>query len=305
MLADFTYTTIEQPSDYEGDVVTTLIAHKENQPGRTNILYVHGFVDYFFHPHVAKAFIEQGYNFYAIELRKYGHSLLAHQKPNYCKSLSEYYEDIDAALNRIEGNVILLGHSTGGLTSTLYTLHGTHKSRVKGLILNSPFYRFNKPFLLEHTAIPLLGVLSHIVPSGKIDKALSENYPMSVHKDYYGEWNFDLSFKPIAGYPAYLSWFRAIVKGQRNVWKHRGSVSIPVLLMRSSHSTYGRKWSEAFLKGDAVLNVKDIKKVGEALGSHVTSLVIPNGLHDLYLSPEPIRSDALNSTVQWCKDNSL
>ncbi len=321
MLEEFTYTTIEQPSDYEGEVVTTLISYKKNQPNtyctqlnrgpewvevenpRKAILYIHGFVDYFFHPHVAESFFQAGYNFYALELRKYGHSLLAHQKPNYCKSIEEYFQDIDAALERIEGDVILLGHSTGGLVSTLYALSGAYKHRIQGLILNSPFYRFNKPFLLEHSVIPFLGFLSRIIPSGKITKALSENYPMSVHKDYYGEWNFDLSFKPIEGFPAYLSWFRAVIQAQRTIWKLRGTLNMPVLLLRSSHSTYGTRWSNKFLAGDSVLNVKDIKKVGESLGPKVTSLIIPDGLHDLYLSPELIRTNALDQTVAWCKQN--
>ncbi len=310
MLENFTYQTIEMPRDYEGDVVITLISHKDNQPidgledppAKPSILYIHGFVDYFFHPHVADAFLEAGHNFYALELRRYGHSLLPHQKPNFCKSMKEYYDDINAALCYIPGDIILLGHSTGGLTATLYALQGGKKPCVQGVILNSPFYRFNKPFILEHLALPFLGFLSHILPSGKITKALSENYPMSIHKDYYGDWNFDLSFKPIEGFPAYLSWFRAIIKGQRVVWKYRGTLDIPVLLMRSSHSVYGAKWSDKFLAGDSVLNVQDIKQVGEALGPQVTSLVIENGLHDLYLSPEPIRTQAIEQTIKWCKE---
>ncbi|MFC8600523.1 alpha/beta hydrolase, partial [Isoptericola sp. NPDC057191] len=35
------------------------------RPARIAVLYVHGFVDYFLHPHVARAFAARGHAFYA------------------------------------------------------------------------------------------------------------------------------------------------------------------------------------------------------------------------------------------------
>lgn len=65
-----------------------------------------------------------GYNFYAMDLRKYGRSILPNQTPFYCKSLTEYFADIDTALATIrsEGNkkILLMAHSTGGLITPLY-----------------------------------------------------------------------------------------------------------------------------------------------------------------------------------------
>ena len=65
------------------------------------MLYVHGFVDYFFQTHLAEFFTARGYDFYALDLRKYGRSLLDHQTPNFCRDMSEYFPEIDAAVRII------------------------------------------------------------------------------------------------------------------------------------------------------------------------------------------------------------
>ena len=40
------------------------------------VLHVHGFADYFFQTVAADCWVERGYDFYALDLRKYGRSLL-------------------------------------------------------------------------------------------------------------------------------------------------------------------------------------------------------------------------------------
>ena len=130
--------------DYEGKVIATFISSKNNVGNRPSILYVHGFVDFFFHIHLMDAFNEKGYDFYALDLRKYGHSLLSHQHPNYCKNIEEYFEELDISINKVKalsGNhkLMLIAHSTGGLTTSLYLNKGKEKDKVNGLMLNSPF----------------------------------------------------------------------------------------------------------------------------------------------------------------------
>ena len=62
------------------------------------MLHVHGFCDYFFQTATAEFFAALGYDFYALDLRKYGRSLLPHQTPNFCLDLAEYYAELDAAI---------------------------------------------------------------------------------------------------------------------------------------------------------------------------------------------------------------
>lgn len=49
--------TLNFPDDYEGKVVATLIRKKAAQPTKKAVLYIHGFIDYFFRPKWQSALI--------------------------------------------------------------------------------------------------------------------------------------------------------------------------------------------------------------------------------------------------------
>jgi alpha-beta hydrolase superfamily lysophospholipase len=121
----FNKLTFSLKDDYEGKVIATLVRRDSKTKTKKAILYIHGFNDYFFQEEMAKTFNKQGYNFYALDLRKYGRSYLKHQKLNNVRSLQEYDEEIDISLKTInsENNsqVILMGHSTGAYTVALLT----------------------------------------------------------------------------------------------------------------------------------------------------------------------------------------
>ena len=72
---------------------------------------------------MAEQFMDSCWTFYATDLRKYGRSILPETKiPG--TGYKEYFADIDSALSvmREDGieEVILMGHSTGGLTTSVY-----------------------------------------------------------------------------------------------------------------------------------------------------------------------------------------
>jgi len=73
-----------------------------------DVLYIHGWVDYFHQKHLAAYFESHGFRFYALDLRKYGRSIREWQTPGFTDSLTLYDEDINAALAAI-------GHSPTGL----------------------------------------------------------------------------------------------------------------------------------------------------------------------------------------------
>jgi len=58
--------------DFEGPVVATLVRRLGDDRTRRAVLWIHGMSDYFFQTHVADWFVAQGFNFYALDLRKYG-----------------------------------------------------------------------------------------------------------------------------------------------------------------------------------------------------------------------------------------
>jgi alpha-beta hydrolase superfamily lysophospholipase len=302
-MRNFTEIQFNLKPDYEGRVTATLVKSNENKSGNPAVLYLHGFIDYFFHDHLAKGIIEAGYNFYALDLRKYGRSLLSHQHPNYCRKLEEYFEEIDASLHRImeESNtqsIVLYGHSTGGLIATLYAETGNLKSHISALILNAPFFEFNAPWLIRKTLVPLIIGLGKTFKYGSIKGLVSKFYVQSLHKQFKGRWDFNLAWKPEKGFPVYFAWIRAISEGHKRVQKGLSS-SIPVLVLHSDHSSIPFRWNEKIRETDIILNVEHIKKYGKTLNDNVTILEIEGAIHDCVLSNPPAMNKALKGITGW------
>ncbi|WP_419032711.1 alpha/beta hydrolase, partial [Dysgonomonas gadei] len=93
--------TLKLRDDYEGMVTATLIRRLPESKSNKAVLYIHGFNDYFFQTEMACRFNDHGFNFYAIDLRKYGRSFLPHQKFNDIRNLKDYYEEILQSLDII------------------------------------------------------------------------------------------------------------------------------------------------------------------------------------------------------------
>ena len=299
----FEYRTLDFPADYDGPVAATLIrASLPAQDTRRAVLYVHGYIDYFFQEHLAEAFVAHGYRFYAVELRKYGRSLREGQHPDFARSMYEYYPDLTESIRHIreEGasGIVLLGHSTGGLLAALYADDGPQREAIRCVVLNSPFLEFNTTWFKKHVQIPLAALVSIVFPFAHKKNELSPLYARSVHKHYRGEWDFDTSLKPIEGIPLYFSWLRAVRNGQRRI--RRGlHIAVPVLVMSSDKSYFGKTWSDEWFESDSVLNVEDIRRRAPKLGQCVTYVAVEGGMHDLFLSREAVRTEAFRIVFGW------
>jgi len=281
--------------DHEGEVVATLVRRRAE--GRKAVLYLHGFVDYFFQKHLADFYVERGYSFYALDLRKYGRSLLPHQTPNFARSMSDYFPEIDEAVRLIreENDVLLVnGHSTGGLTAALWADRVRGQGLVDGLFLNSPFLELNVPAAMRHTVGPVVRVLARVRPTMVFPTGLSEAYVRSIHSDHDGEWDFDLTWKPAKGFPVRLGWLTAIMRAHRQV--HAGlNVDVPVLVMASARSVRRGDVTSA----DCVLDAGAIARWSTRIGPHVTCVRIDGGLHDLCLSAKPARDRFFEELDRW------
>lgn len=206
--------TLNFPDDYEGQVTATLVRKKAQQPTRKAVLYIHGFIDYFFQTEMAEQFNQHGFDFYALDLRKYGRSHLPHQKYYNVREIAEYDAEITQALDIIgaEGHdaVLLSGHSTGGLTTTLYAAHHPDHPLIKALWVNSPFYDFNMNPIKKKLGLPNLSRVGKICPDLEFPSELNKWYVTSLHKNLKGEWYFNLEWKKTT-YPwVRLSFVRAI-----------------------------------------------------------------------------------------------
>lgn len=297
---DYSSEVFSLTPDYEGAVEAVLTYPNTNKGNRESILYIHGFIDYFFHPHMGEAFLKEGYDFYALDLRKYGRALLSHQHPNYCRSIDEYFEEISLALEQISEKstgIYLLGHSTGGLTASLYMNDGPKKKLVKGLILNSPFLDINLPNWQKALTIWSAKIVAKISNYAKVNGAISPAYAKSIHKDHHGEWDFNKEWKPIKGFPAYFKWFVAIVEAQEKLAS--SNIEVPVLVLHSSGSYRTNKFSERAMSHDIVLDIEDIKRVGHKLGNDVTLTPIEDAQHDIFLSQKHVRDKGFQKMFDW------
>jgi len=295
--------TIELGTDDEGPVVATLVRRRAGQPSRRAVLYVHGFVDYFFQTHLADFFVERGWDFYALDLRKYGRSLLAHQTPNFARSLTDYFPELDEAARIIReqdghDQLLVSGHSTGGLITSLWAHARQGRGIVDGLFLNSPFFDFNVPWLVRK---PLMGALLSVsarTPYRKIPMGGLGLYGQSLHSEHRGEWSYDLTWKPVLGFPVTTGWLAAIRRGQRRLQAGLG-IDAPVLVACSTRTFRGRRWAEDVRTADAVLDVDQIVRWAPRLGPRVTIARFDGGMHDLTLSGQDVRTEVFREVGQW------
>lgn len=296
--------TFRMPDDYEGEVVCTLVKRMAQTETHDAILYVHGYNDYFFQRELGDSANVRGYNFYALDLRKYGRSLRPNQDAFFCKDLHEYFADIDTALTtiRMEGNkrIWLMGHSTGGLI-TAYYLH-EHKGDypVDGLILNSPFLDWNFGWGMENILLPAVSFIGGYFPdlTAQNGGAFSQ-YGASLLKRLRGEWDFNTDWKKIYAHPKKAGWIHAIHVAQQEL-QEEANLDCPILVLSSSQSVpEGKDWNEAYRLADIVLDAEDIREYGKRLGPHVTYEAIPNGIHDLILSGKPARDETYQVIFRW------
>ena len=297
----FEQKTLNFPNDYEGKVTATVIRKKAESPTHKAVLYIHGFNDYFFQAEMAEKFNEKGFDFYALDLRKYGRSYLPHQTFNNVRNLDGYNAEIDEALEIIaaenHNKILLVGHSTGGLITTRYMKYHPGNPNIAGLWVNSPFYDFNMGFLAKKIGVPIICGLGKHYPDTKIGGGFSTFYGESLHKNFKGEWNYDLKLKPNANGKVNFGFIRAIHRAQKDI--RSAELRVPVLVMHSEKSGYPKVWNEEVTSTDIILNVKDIQKNAENLKGDVTIIPVKGGIHDLVLSKKPVREKVYDELFSW------
>ncbi|MEJ3405440.1 alpha/beta hydrolase [Rathayibacter sp. YIM 133350] len=311
----FQQCTLQLEPDHEGEVVATLVRHHEPlaDPFRRgaaaglDVLYVHGWSDYFFQRHLAEFWTGQGAHFYALDLRKYGRSLRPHQTPGFTRDLRTYDEDIEAALDRIEHGktdllserpLVLMGHSTGGLVLSLWAAH--HPVRTAAVVLNSPWLEFQAHAIAREAIAPIERVRAQFDPLGAHPKVDLGFYTRSVSRALGGEWDYDSTWRPERGFATHPAWLSAIFAGQAEVAAGL-AITAPVLTLLSSRSTLSPRWSPAMMTSDVVLDVDDIARAALRLGSTVTVARIDGALHDVTLSAPGPREAAFQAVTRWLR----
>lgn len=308
----FEQLTLDLGTDDEGPVVATLVRSIPSWIGRigrpladVDVLYVHGWSDFFFQAVLARFWTSRGARFFALDLRKYGRSLRDGQTPGYVTDLATYDDDIAAALAVIrprgDGSrrLVLMGHSTGGLTLTLWAAR--HPGVASALVLNSPWLELQIGALGRQALAPLVGVRARIDPRG--------THP-AVDLGYYTRAQRELGtlpamdetarWRPERGFPTHPAWLAAIIAGQKTV---AGGVDVgcPVLVLLSARSSSPFDWSDASASTDTVLVVDQVARSATRIGELVTLARLPGAVHDVFLSRPDVTRKAYAVLDRWTR----
>lgn len=294
---------VTQPDDYSGPVRSTVVRHRSGCAGDRAVLYVHGYNDYFFQADEARRLADSCWHFYAVDLRKYGRSILPGQRKFEARDMREYFADIDSALAVMHrdgiNRVVLMGHSTGGLITSLY-MNECPDTTICALVLNSPFLQWNMNALMRNIVIPLVGCIGSHHPTMQLSQGDSQAYAESLLSEYHGQWSYNTDWKTVRPEKVTAGWVNAISDAQRWLDRH-SAIRVPVLLMHSSGSLDASRWTPECQSNDIVLNVRHIAERGRRLGPLVTERTVEGGMHDLFLSPVTARESAYQALFDFLR----
>jgi alpha-beta hydrolase superfamily lysophospholipase len=315
---EFEQLTLELAADDQGPVVATLVralpaerAWWDRVRGRRppldgiDVLYVHGWSDYFFQKRLARFWTSRGARFFALDLRKYGRSLREGQTPGYVADLATYDEDIAAALAVMghaedgtdDRGLVLLGHSTGGLTLSLWA--SRHPTTADAVILNSPWLEFQIAPVRAALA-PVVELQARIRPLEVAPQIDLGFYTRAQHEvaDPDDPMEVNALWRPAQTMAVYAGWLHAILSGHRTVASGL-SIPSPVCVLLSARSVPPTRWSDDLTAADSVLVVDDIARAALRLGPSVTVERIDGALHDVFLSRHEAREDAYRRLDRW------
>ena len=216
--------------------------------GSRAVLALHGYTDYFFNTELADHFAARGFAFYALDLHKCGRSRRHGQTPHFTTDLAQLRRRAGPRARRHRRR----HRRRDGAASTATPRAGSSsrcgwtgcaaaarppRNGIGGLVLNSPFFDLQGPAILR--TAPTSAALMRAGAAAQAARSSASRppggYGTSLHRDYAGEFDYNLDWKPLGGFPVTFGWINAIRRGQARL--HRGlDVGVPNLILRSDHS---------------------------------------------------------------------
>lgn len=312
----FEQLTLPLGEDSEGPVVATLVRARGRSlfgglfgrrgPLRdVDVLYVHGWSDYFFQRDLAQFWTDRGADFYALDLRKYGRSIRPGQTPGYITDLAAYDEDIAAALGAMgwdpaagrEGRrLVLFGHSTGGLVLSLWAAR--HPGLVSAVVLNSPWLEFQLSAVARAAVAPVVGLQARLRPRDEFPQIDLGFYARAQREAAGTDLGVNAEWRPEQAMPVHAAWLNAVLAGHAQVAAGL-HIDAPVCVLLSTKSAVPTRWSDELTRADTVLVVDEIARAALKLGESVTIERIPGALHDVFLSRADAREIAYARLGRW------
>lgn len=327
--AGFVSRTLPLLDDDLGPAQATLVRHDPaDDPGADPatpprktfvLLHLHGWNDYTHSRELAREISRLGGAFYGLDLRRYGRSLREGDLPGYTDSLDTYDEEIGAALRVIRTehghalDLVLMGHSTGGLIASLWAHR--HPGALRALILNSPWLETHSWTAVRTLGRPVVERLARHDPTNQLRLPDSNLYSRVVsgwtdadgerqagtygdpHYDGWGlnpKWRFENSMPVRAG------WLKAVVDGHARVADGL-DITCPILVLMSTRSLTPTRWTPELRRVDGVLDVERMAERAITLGTHVTIVRIAHAIHDVFLSERSVRDTALSELARFAR----
>lgn len=301
--------------DGEGALFATLVRRADSGSAQRAVLAVHGFTDYFFNTELVDHLAARGFRCYGLDLHKCGRSWREGQTPHFTTDLSRYERELDWALAVLGtenpgAGVVVYGHSTGGLVVSLWLDRirrrgATASLGLTGLVLNSPFLDLRGPSILRTgLGAGAIRVVSRVRKTRVVRGTGRGGYGLTLHRDYHGEFDYNLRWKPVGGFPVTAGWLRAIQRGQAQL--HRGlDVGVPNLVLRSDHTVAETAGTDVMQRGDAVLDVDHIAQWAGCIGNRQRVVPIVDAKHDVFLSLPGPRAAAYRELDAWLTELNL
>jgi alpha-beta hydrolase superfamily lysophospholipase len=288
----------------------------------TDVLYVHGYSDYFFQTHLAEYWRELGASFFALDLRKYGRSIRPHQTPGYIDSLATYDEEIEAALTALghgsghgrehgagdnrghsagekpHRKLVLMGHSTGGLILSLWA--DRNPGRASVVILNSPWLEYQLTAAVRTVAAPVIGFQARVNPKAPMANIDRGHYFRTISSTKDGEWDVNPDWRPEHGFTVHTGWLNAILAGHARIAAGL-EIDAPILILLSTTSMLTPRWNKEMMHADVAIDVNVVAARVHLLGNFTSIARIPGAMHDVFLSDETARANAFAELTRWLK----
>lgn len=320
---EFECTDLLLGEDDEGPLVATLVRalpqkraffdrvfDRQRMLEQVDVLYVHGWSDYFFQKSLARFYTDRGARFFALDLRKYGRSLRAGQTHGYVDHLSDYDQEIGMALDIVRDNdapslnprrLLLLGHSTGGLVLSLWA--DRHRGIADGLLLNSPWLELQISAVARRAIAPVVGLRAKYTPHDLALPQIDLGFYAQAQRACCSEEELEginPEWRPQQSPQVRAGWLDTVLDGHATI-SEGVDVGVPACVLLSTHSQFGLTWDDRMATADSVLEVEGIARSSLKLGSEVTVHRIKDAIHDVFLSrPEP-RADAYARMERWLR----
>ncbi len=244
---------------------------------------MHGYTDYFFNTELAEHFAARGWRFYGIDLHRCGRSWREGQTPHFTTDLTRYDRELEWAWRSSPRRTRGPGTWCTGTRPAVWWCRcgwtgcaaagDTAATGIAGLVLNSPFLDLQRsgdpadPGDRRRRSGRYRGFARPAWCGGPV----SGGYGLTLHRDYHGEFDYNLRWKPVGGFPITSGGFTPSDAAQARL--HRGlDVGVPNLVLRSDHSVAETAETRGSMqRGDAVLDVDHIARWAGCIGNRQTS----------------------------------